>query len=379
MPDLLRFLSDSKILSRTRDLAARERAITLHLLVHLNEIERRKLHLQQGYSSMWDYCTLALGYSEPATARRLRTARCIALFPEIHFLLERNEVNLSTISRVSRVLTADNKEQLLGRIRGKSLREVEAMVAEYRPLAKKLHDEVRTVVVQVIARGEPPLLPLQGDWNSPTPETHTLNITTAGASAVAGSTAAGDSAAAGDLAAPAGSGACEKSDYCRSDSKFDPTSTVERHIRFRFCASESLEKKIDKVRSLAWHRLPANPSLEHVFELVLDAYIERHDPLARRERRTQRSEAKAIVTSERASRRVPAQIMDDVFARDGGRCSFVAPDGKRCGSTLGLQVDHIVPVARGGVSTMKNLRLLCAYHNRYESERLMGPRPETAP
>lgn len=43
-----------------------------------------------------------------------------------------------------------------------------------------------------------------------------------------------------------------------------------------------------------------------------------------------------------------------------------------CGSTEGLQVDHIVPVARGGRGTIGNLRLLCAYHNRLEAERLLG-------
>jgi 5-methylcytosine-specific restriction endonuclease McrA len=37
-----------------------------------------------------------------------------------------------------------------------------------------------------------------------------------------------------------------------------------------------------------------------------------------------------------------------------------------------LQIDHIQPVARGGANTIDNLRVLCAYHNRLEAERLMG-------
>jgi 5-methylcytosine-specific restriction endonuclease McrA len=61
-----------------------------------------------------------------------------------------------------------------------------------------------------------------------------------------------------------------------------------------------------------------------------------------------------------------------VFARDGFRCTYVAADGRRCSATVALQVDHIRPIARGGASTVDNLRILCAQHNRLEGERLMG-------
>jgi 5-methylcytosine-specific restriction endonuclease McrA len=45
-----------------------------------------------------------------------------------------------------------------------------------------------------------------------------------------------------------------------------------------------------------------------------------------------------------------------VIARDGGKC-------RKCGSTEHLQVDHIRPVAKGGLSVMRNLWTLCAYHH----------------
>ena len=37
-----------------------------------------------------------------------------------------------------------------------------------------------------------------------------------------------------------------------------------------------------------------------------------------------------------------------------------------------LQVDHIVPFARGGDNSPSNLRLLCGKHNRLEAERVYG-------
>ena len=65
-------------------------------------------------------------------------------------------------------------------------------------------------------------------------------------------------------------------------------------------------------------------------------------------------------------------MRDAVWARDRGRCTFVSPGGKRCGSRWDLEIDHIVPVARGGESRPENLRLLCSRHNRLEAERVFG-------
>ena len=57
----LQSLSNEVILSRINDLVRRERGMTLRILDHLVEIERRKLHLELGYSSMFIYCTRGLG------------------------------------------------------------------------------------------------------------------------------------------------------------------------------------------------------------------------------------------------------------------------------------------------------------------------------
>jgi 5-methylcytosine-specific restriction endonuclease McrA len=387
MPVSLRSLSDADICSRVRDLAARERKLTLLLLLHLNEIERRKLHLKQGYSSMFDYCTSGLRYSEPAAVRRIRTARCVARFPEVYSLLEANEVNLSTVARVSRVLTTSNKNALLASIRRRSQREVDAIVAEYQPRTVP-RDFVRPVVVRVAAAESGGAAALAGSDAS----------VTSGLFAPAGSAATSDVARVNATANndattrdDKANDACEKGAYRRSDGVFDPTDcappsetfVTEKRVQFQFTAAEGFQKKLEKIKSLAWHRLPTNPSLEQVFELALDSFIERHDPSARRERRQQRAgghvRASASCTetappkAHSGLRYVPAAVKEEVFSRDDGRCTFVGSNGKRCASKTALQVDHIKPVARGGASSVDNLRLLCAYHNRLESERLMGP------
>ena len=37
-----------------------------------------------------------------------------------------------------------------------------------------------------------------------------------------------------------------------------------------------------------------------------------------------------------------------------------------------LELDHVIPVARGGAGTLRNLRLRCRAHNQYEAERVYG-------
>lgn len=370
----LRTLSDSVLLVRVQDLAARERRATLSLLLHLNEIERRKLHLKEGYSSMFDYCTSGLGYSEPAAYRRIRTVRCIARFPEVYGLLEANRVNPSTIARVSRILTEANKDTLLGRIQGRSRRDVDAIAAEYEPCAK-----ARDIVRSVVVRRSTGIEALTAD-TTPSVPTHAASSNDAAAAvflAVACSDLSSIAVGASPLTRES-SDACEKSAYFRREGNSHPidrVSAVERRVQFQFTASERFREKVERVKSLAWHRLPANASLGHVFEFALDAFIAKNDPRERRHRRQACVETKTVPkgSTDDKSRHVPASTRDDVFTRDDGRCAFVGSNGRRCTSRQALQIDHVTPFARGGASTADNLRLLCAYHNRLEAERLMGP------
>jgi 5-methylcytosine-specific restriction endonuclease McrA len=71
-------------------------------------------------------------------------------------------------------------------------------------------------------------------------------------------------------------------------------------------------------------------------------------------------------------RHVPRAVVRAVVARDGGRCTFKSPDGRRCTERMDLQLDHVIPFARGGKTVVSNLRQLCSAHNQYEAERVFG-------
>ena len=61
-------------------------------------------------------------------------------------------------------------------------------------------------------------------------------------------------------------------------------------------------------------------------------------------------------------------VREQVYLRDGGRCTFVGSNGNRCGCSWDLEYEHIVPFARGGSNEEDNLTLLCRAHNQYRAE-----------
>lgn len=73
-----------------------------------------------------------------------------------------------------------------------------------------------------------------------------------------------------------------------------------------------------------------------------------------------------------STRRIPAAIRREVWTRDQGRCQWPLSSGGVCGSTCRLEFDHVVPLARGGTSTIGNVRILCRSHNDLSARRQLG-------
>ena len=84
----------------------------------------------------------------------------------------------------------------------------------------------------------------------------------------------------------------------------------------------------------------------------------------------------AAKSGKSSGRSIPAAVRREVWRRDQGCCSYVdRHTGRRCGSRFFLEIDHIVPVARGGGAEPANLRLSCAAHHRYRHARRQRSAP----
>src|SRR5947208_12482543 len=88
-------LSNHQLLSATRDLVRRSCSTEADLLLHLGEIDERKLHLDRAFSSMFTFCTRELGFSEGAAYNRIFVARAGRRLPAVIEAVRSGRVHLA--------------------------------------------------------------------------------------------------------------------------------------------------------------------------------------------------------------------------------------------------------------------------------------------
>ena len=76
-------LSSADLRSATQELVLRSHGLDAKLLVHLGEIDERKLYLEWTFSSMFAFCVGELGFSEDVACNRIDLARAARRMPVI--------------------------------------------------------------------------------------------------------------------------------------------------------------------------------------------------------------------------------------------------------------------------------------------------------
>lgn len=103
-------LSSDALLSQTKSLIQEERKITTEILWHLREIDRRRLYLEMGFGSLYEFATKHLGYSEGSAHRRITASRLLRDLPEIETSLQSGKVTLTTLSLAQSFFKAEERE-----------------------------------------------------------------------------------------------------------------------------------------------------------------------------------------------------------------------------------------------------------------------------
>lgn len=367
-------LNDADLVRAVKFLAEHARHNEIRLLIHLSEFDSRRLCLEEGFRSLYEYCTGTLGFDEQESYRRIRAARIIRSYPEARMALERRKVTVSALVVLSPWLTRENAGPWLRSAEGKSKRELEGLVAARYPQAPQ-PDSIRNLPARpTVVSGAPPaayeaLPPCGGaEAQPPAPQD-------------------GAAPEVEWLPLPGAPGRLEW-----GWQQLAPVSAD--RVRVGFDAACIVAGLIERVRQLLRHKYPEG-RLEDVIREALEAYLDRKDPQRRLELKTAKAEsiaedaAPAPENDERlptrflrawaAGRYIPAKVKSAVWARDDGRCAWREPDGTVCGSRDWIEYDHLRPYAKGGKSDdPRNIRLLCRVHNQAAAEAIFGRRaPET--
>ena len=96
----LKYIKNDQLLLQTKNLVQKERQINIQVLQHLQEIEKRKLYLDRGFPSLFEYAVKELGYSHSVAYRRIKTMRLCRDIPQAVSKIKTGSLNLTTASQL---------------------------------------------------------------------------------------------------------------------------------------------------------------------------------------------------------------------------------------------------------------------------------------
>jgi HNH endonuclease len=397
-------LGNDQLLAALSGLVRRENDLISDLLAHLAELDERRLYLDLGFTSLFAYCTEALGFCKSSAGRRIAVARVCRKYPEAFARIARGELQLSTLSLLASHLSMENAAELFEACKRKSCDQVEELLAARFP-KPDVRDSIRRLPARPEARapdgGRAPEVLANAIGSAEHPLAYALSE--AGRETRAAETRRADEAEttdAGTTRPP-----LRGRPVLPAQRKLEPLSPDRFGVHFT--ADTEFRELLEEVRGLASHR-EAGGELLSLMKRGLEAYRrelkkQRFGVSCRSQRAPsevalrgkrfeglERSASDTLDTSDtldasaalnkrgryevakRRSRRIPAAVARAVYARDEGCCTFCSAEGRRCGARRFLELDHITPWAAGGASTVENLRLRCRAHNQHSARRYFG-------
>jgi 5-methylcytosine-specific restriction endonuclease McrA len=358
MPAIAPSALDSTVLAqRLCELAGEERNVQVEFLLHLEEFDRRRAYVEAGHPSLWAYCLEVLHLREGAAGRRIQAMRVLRRFPSIEGALRDGRLCLSTVQLLGQVLTEENLHDLVARAAYRTKAEVDHLVASL-----QARTAPRAGVRKLPDRGpaaSTPALPLAAVHGRPAEPQEAMLAPPTSAGAVGASLAT--------VSAPF--------DPSRSKTRAETRAVSESGWSLRVTIDRACKQDLETLTSLLSHKVP-DGDLAAVLHEAIRCAIEKHGRRkgALAPQRQRKPDREPRLPAEPAARTstIPAIVRREVWKRDGGRCAWVGPDGRRCNGRWQLELDHIQPLALGGPPTRDNLRLACKPHNMLHAEQTYG-------
>jgi 5-methylcytosine-specific restriction endonuclease McrA len=348
-----------------------ERGALADFLLAFSNFHEQTRWRELGYGSAFPCLRGEFKLSAGAAYNRLAAAELIARFPEVEAALRSGQLCFSTVNEVAKVLTPENRDEVLPRFFGLSRREAEQLKVSLCP--------AEVIPVRDVVTAIRPASAVRAAAPAVTPRMATVGSSTAGAGELqvhldepaASARVVGAAAGAGALQVhldePAATArvAAPMAQLVPEPPRDEIEPLDAQLSRLHVTVSNRLLEKLEAAKDALAHACRGATAAD-VFERGLDLVLAQHAKRKglvekpRKEPRPSRTDA------------VPAHVKRAVWLRAGGRCEWVLPSGERCGCTRKLEYDHILALALGGKSTIENVRVACRSHNLLAARQVFG-------
>jgi 5-methylcytosine-specific restriction endonuclease McrA len=102
-------ISDLDLHVGTKNSVMEEKSSTIKVLKFLEEVHRRKLFIEYGYSTLMNYMIFELGYSEGESWTRIQAMKLIVEAPEVEKEIENGNMSLSNAAAVKEAFRQNEK------------------------------------------------------------------------------------------------------------------------------------------------------------------------------------------------------------------------------------------------------------------------------
>ena len=334
------------------DLLRQERGAMAEFLIALAAFDKERRWAELGHASLFSFLHRELGLAKDSAFQRMTAARLVQNHPEAMEPLRDGRLTLSTAVEVAKVITPENRGEVLPRYFHLSKREAKVVTAELQPCEAAPH---RTVVVPV--RAEPAAAALT--LTAPRPE-RAVRLDEPGPPSEPLTQPSPRSAGRGVDASPGNPPLAQR------PVPSDVVPLTAALSRMHVTVSRRFLEKLAAAKAALSHSVPGGNE-EAILEAGLDLLLER---AAKRRGLVERPRPEPKPSTQEGY--IPAHVKRAVWKRDQGRCQFPLEGGGVCGSTHQVEFDHVIPRARGGPSTVANVRLACRVHNFAAAREVFG-------
>ncbi|MEQ9501066.1 MAG: hypothetical protein RIT81_29635, partial [Deltaproteobacteria bacterium] len=101
-------MTQNVLLRGLREALRAELKSGVQALRFMAEIERRKLYVERGFSSLFRFCVEGLGLTEDQACRRVAVVRAARRVPEVFSMIANGELHMTGVAKLSKFMNDDN-------------------------------------------------------------------------------------------------------------------------------------------------------------------------------------------------------------------------------------------------------------------------------